>query len=166
MANNKNSPLPPGEGPGVRAASVRRNWDPYVQVALTYVRRPFSSWFGGVATVGYAVGMSMFCVADRARLPRDSAFHLMYLMYAFFYFFAFLALHMRRQFADSRAHLIPRFRRVNIAVAAVAAIVFTGLLPAAVSWSRGWHSIGFPAVMVLLFGTALWASGWNWTQGG
>jgi hypothetical protein len=38
---NHNSPLPLGEGPGVRAIGNRKTCNPYAQVALTYIHRPF-----------------------------------------------------------------------------------------------------------------------------
>ena len=135
----------------------------YVQVALTYVRRLFSSWFARLATVMFVCMLIGFSSADRTGNLKDSAF---VQIMAFFSFFILLALHMKGQFADSRAHLMPGYRRVHATIAAAAAIVFAVILPAALSWFMGWHSIGFVAAVVLLFGVVLWLavkdSKWLW----
>jgi hypothetical protein len=73
-----------------------------------------------------------------------------------FSFFIALALHMKGQFVDSRAHLTPVFRRVHAIVAALATLIVAVVLPAGLSWFMGWHGIGFVAVVMLLFGTILW----------
>ncbi len=68
MPNNNDAPLPSGEGPGARAAAGEA-LNPYVQVALTYVRRPFSSWPSAlVGTVRLRVHLDLF--ADRAEILR------------------------------------------------------------------------------------------------
>ena len=53
LATARSPSLPLGEGPGVRAIRGRKAPNPYVQVALTYVRRPFSS------SLGWAVSASI-----------------------------------------------------------------------------------------------------------
>jgi hypothetical protein len=127
--------------------------NPYAQVALTYVRRPFSTWFGWLGSVFVVCTFMAFAFADRAGGLKDSFFpQLMY----FVCFFIFLALHMKGQFVNSRAHLTPGFRRVHATVAAVAAFILAVVLPAALAWFMGWNGLGFVAVVVLLFGTALW----------
>ncbi len=72
----------------------------------------------------------------------------------FFSLFGFLAIHIKGQFADSRAHLTPGFRRVHATVAAIAALIFAVVLPAVLTCFMGWHSVGFVAVVTLLFGTS------------
>jgi hypothetical protein len=150
--HNTISPLPLGEGPGVRAARVRTVGNPYVQVALTYIRRPFSSWFGGLASVAFVGVFIAFSLLGRFGLKDSWAVQLMY----FFSLFIFLAIHMKGQFVDSRAHLTPRFRRIHATIAALAALIAAVVLPTVLSWFMGWHCIGFVAVAVLLFGTILW----------
>ena len=63
---------------------------------------------------------------------------------------------MKGQFVNSRAHLMPGYRRVHATVAAVAALIVAGVLPLALSWFMGWNCIGFVAVVTLLFGPILW----------
>jgi len=44
--------------------------------------------------------------------------------------FGLVAVHVKQQFADPRAHLMPGFRRAHIAGAAAAFVVLAILLPA------------------------------------
>ena len=137
--------------------------NPYVQVALTYIRRPISSWLARFVSAMFICMLIGFAIADRAGPLRDSAF---VQILTFYSLFALLALHMKGQFVNSRARLIPGYRRVHAAIAAVAALLAAVVLPAAISWFMGWHSLGFVAVAVLLFGTVLWLTAknarWAW----
>ncbi len=72
--------------------------------------------------------------------------------------FSILIVHVKGQFADSRAHLIPGFCRVHATVAAVAAMTFAVVLPSLLALYLGWSSIGLVAVMVLLLGAHLWGT--------
>jgi len=137
----------------VRAAGVGIASNPYVQVALTYLRRPFSSWKLGIISVFFVGTFVAFSLAGRAAGMKDPVFlHLMLL----FSLFLALALHMKGQFVDSRAPLMPGFRRVHATVAALVTLIVTVILPTGLSWFMGWHCLGFVAVVTLLFGTILW----------
>ncbi len=142
-----------GEGPGVRAGGAGMVFNPYAQVALTYLRRPLSSWPNRLMSAFFICVSITFSLADRDAILKGSAFLQLML---FFSFFLALALHMKGQFVDSRAHLTPGFRRVHATVAAVATLIAAVVLPAGLSWFMGWHSIGFVALVLLLFGTILW----------
>ena len=127
--------------------------NPYVQVALTYLRRPLASWLTAAASIAFVCIFTWFTLLGRAGILTDAwAVQFVY----FFGLFIFLAMHMKGQFVNSRAHLTPNFRRVHATVAAVTALSVAGLMPAVLSWLMGWHSLGFVAVVVLLFGTVLW----------
>jgi hypothetical protein len=69
----------------------------------------------------------------------------------FAYLYWSLAVHVREQFADSRARLTPDFCRIHIAIASVAAVLCAVLLPAAFAWLIGWRPVGFAAITLLLF---------------
>ena len=155
----------------------------YTQVALTYIRRPFSSWkmsLFSIAVCFFAVS-GLHVARHSGRLPDPASlsakdFAMMqdvqksFLEYestlmqksalmellAFAIVFAFLAIHMKGQFVDSRARLMPGFRRVHATIAGGAALLCAVLLPAALAWVLCWHPIGLVALMVLLFGTLLW----------
>ena len=75
----------------------------------------------------------------------------------FCFLFVYLTMHAKDQFANPRAHLMPGFRRVHGTIFAAAAIVFALLVPAMFSWLLGWHSLGFVAISLLLFGAILWS---------
>ena len=125
--------------------------NPYIQAALTYLRRPLASWPGRVLIVGWipAIVFASALVGRR----RDADFT--WLMIAFMFLCILSAIHMVQQFADSRAYLTPAFRHVHIAVAAVVALVIALLLPAILTWLLGFRSIGLVASAMFLFGTFL-----------
>jgi hypothetical protein len=136
--------------------------NPYVQVALTYVRRPFSSWRGWLISVVFC--FMFFPLFLPSRGWSHQAFGPSQLMPLVF-LFACLAVHAKGQFADSRARLTPGFRRVHAAVAAVAALVFAVLLPAVLAHVLGQDLIGLVAVVLLLYAAVLWVivTGTTWT---
>ena len=134
--------------------------NPYVQVALTYLRRPFSSsqgWIVSVAFVFMSIGCCpIFCSGSR----HDIAAAPLYfpLMLAMFLFGMF-AIHVKDQFANSRARLTPGFRRVHATVAAAAALLLAVLLPTMLIWLADLRSVGLVALMVFLFGaTFCWVA--------
>jgi hypothetical protein len=130
--------------------------NPYAQVALTYVRRPLSSLAGVIISFSFVMltlGLLIFLVL---RTGDAEDFHVLQLM-PFVFLFLYLTAHAKDQFADPRAHLTPRFRRVHGTIAAAAAMALAVLLPATMSWRLGWHSTGFVALTLLLLGTILWS---------
>ena len=127
--------------------------NPYVQVAMTYVRRPFSSW---PSSIMFTVLLLMLVPQLRCVvLERTGEFAIQHLMF-FLFLFVFYVLHVNEQFADARSHLMPGFRRPHATVAAVVALIFAVLLPAMFTWASGWHSIGFVAMTTLTLGCCLW----------
>ena len=68
-----------------------------------------------------------------------------------------MAIHVREQFSDSRARLIPGFARVHITVAVCAALALAVLLPAIFAWMADWSYVGFLAITVFVSSTILWA---------
>ena len=131
---------------------------PYLQVALTYVQRPFSSVGGSFLTLFIlfilTAGFFTIGMADgpNANHHEFSPLHLM----LFVILFAYWAIHSKEQFADARASLIPGFRRIHGAVASLTAIVFGIVLPAAFAPIIGWQSLAFVSITILLFGASLW----------
>jgi hypothetical protein len=138
------------------------NKNPYAQVALTYVRRPFSSGKNGLLSVG-AILLFILMVFGLGRIGHGQNFAVQQLLPLTF-LYLFLVVHAKDQCADPRARLMPGFRRVHAAIAAAAAAVCGVLLPAAIAWLLEWHSIGFVALAVALLATILWMlltmSGW------
>jgi hypothetical protein len=65
------------------------------------------------------------------------------------------ALHVKDQFANSRARLTPDFQRVHVTVAAAVALLLVVFLPAVLIWLIDLRSIGLVALMVFLLGTHL-----------
>ncbi len=129
--------------------------NPYAQVALSYLRRPFSSLHGGVMAVASIV---MLVAPFLGALDRDGIheeFRFYHLM-PYWIVFGYLAEHAKGQFADSRAHLTPGFRRVHATVAGIATLIFAMILPATLAWCLGWDLISLVALVMLLFGTILW----------
>ena len=136
--------------------------NPYVQVALTYVRRPFSLWRGGTGTVGVSL-FSVFYILIACRTGNRQYVAMPQLL-PFAFVYMCLVVHAKDQFADSRARLTPGFRRAHALAGGTAAVLWGVVLPAVVAWLLHWHSIGFVAVTALLLPTILWMllsmSGW------
>ena len=127
--------------------------NPYVQVALTYPRR----WWS------ISNSLTFFCIFFAAivsctvgRASTSIAFAIALIAFCVIGPSIALALHMRQQFADSRSHLMPGFRRVHATVATVVILIVAVLLPAAVSWLVGLRSAGLVAVVLLLLSAVLW----------
>ena len=133
----------------------------YIQVALTYFRRLFSSfWLGLVILV--ALGMIFLPVVGTPSHNRQAWQNWWLFKFNFFFegctiLFALMLIHIKEQFTDSRAHLLPDFRKAHIVVAGAVAFVVAILLPVAASLCLRLHSIGFVAFMVFWFGLICWA---------
>jgi hypothetical protein len=128
--------------------------NPCIQVALTYFRQPFSSARRSLLILSILFFLVIFFfVAGRSENHHEfSPIHL----FLFIVLFAYWAIHLKEQFADSRASLMPGFRTVHGVVAAMAAIVFGVLLPGVMAPLIGWQSLGFVSITTLLFGAILW----------
>ena len=134
----------------------------YTQVALTYVHR-VRSWArlgyliaGGISVAFVFFAMIMAALEDGPGGDHYQEFVWWYLL-PFAYLYGILAVHVRQQFANSRARLTPDFCRIHIAIAGVAVLLCAVLLPAAFAWLIGWHPAGFAAITLLLFDTVFWA---------
>jgi hypothetical protein len=128
--------------------------NPYVQVAVTYFRQPFSSVRRSFLTLGILIFLVIgFFVNGRSENHHE---FLPIHLFLFIVLFAYWAIHLKEQFTDSRASLTPGFRTVHGVVAAMAAIVIGVLLPGAMAPLIGWQSLGLVSVTTLLFGAILW----------
>jgi hypothetical protein len=137
--------------------------NPYAQVALTYIRRPFASWYTilllGVLLFFLAMMIILMCFgAGRGRSPGNDV--LPVLLCGQFplciVLFLFIVHHAKEQFSDSRAALTPDFRRVHAVVAIAAALLVAVVAPATITLVAGWRSVGLTAISVLMFGASLW----------
>jgi len=134
--------------------------NPYAQVALTYVHHARSSARIGYLIAGGISAAFVFFVMIMAALEGDgSGNHQVFfwwLLMPFAFIYGIFAVHVREQFANSRARLTPDFCRVHAAIAGVAALFCAVLLPAAFAWPIGWHPVGFAAITLLLFDAVFW----------
>jgi hypothetical protein len=128
--------------------------NPYVQVGLTYPRR----WRSITTGLSYLAVFFLVLSSCYARGSNRTPDPVLFVMIGLFTVNGFLALslHIRRQFADSRARLTPGFCRVHAAVAVAVIGIVTVLLPGAVTWLLGLRSVGLVAIAVCLFSAALW----------
>jgi hypothetical protein len=137
--------------------------NPYVQVALTYVHRAFSSLLPSIFAIGilffvaHATYAALLLSRPMGVNPDDwlrvfmSTLPVWALLPA-----GIFAMHVKDQFADSRLHLMPHFRRAHIAVAAAATLILAIVVPGLEAWSRGFHSVGTIAITVVLVGAMFW----------
>jgi hypothetical protein len=137
--------------------------NPYVQVALTYVRRPFAtsrSRLNSAMGVIFLLGGTVWFRLASAHQSRDTWFDTpaLYLALGLMWWCIGLLIHIREQFVDSRAHIMPNFRRIHGIVAAIATSLVVVLLPAALTWAAGLRSVGLVAVAVLMIGAFLFTA--------
>ena len=135
--------------------------NPYAQVALTYVRRPFGTWQGRMLCACLLFFSAIYALSTRWiwHVPNNSMASLGWLMPMFVLVgsaFFLVAAHAKEQFADSRAHLMPGFRYTHGLIGAAAALLVAVVLPAIITLVMGWQSVGLTAISVLGFGTVLW----------
>jgi hypothetical protein len=130
--------------------------NPYAQVALTYLRRPFSSSQGWAVSMGFVLMSAMCFGIFRSGGRYDIAVAPLYFPLTLaMVLFGMFAMHVKNHFADSRARLTPGFRRVHATVAAAVALLLAVLLPMMLIWLVDLRSIGLAALMVFLFGGIL-----------
>lgn len=127
--------------------------NPYLLVAYTYIKRPFSSLKQSV--------INFVILFFFAFLFFDSGFTLKHdfppvCLFPFIALSAYWAVHVKGQFADARASMTPGFRKVHIVVALITGIVFVIILPGLAAPLIGWQSLGFISVSTFLFGIILW----------
>lgn len=127
--------------------------NPYVQVALTYLRRPFSSWVLALISTFFICLLGAVSLAGRVGTLKDPVYVQLML---FLSLAIFLTIHVKGQFVDWRAHLTPRYRRAHAVVAAAAILICAAILPAILAGVLGVHPLGLAAVSVLLFGATAW----------
>jgi hypothetical protein len=130
--------------------------NPYAQVALTYVRRPFSSPQGWAVSAAFAFMSIMCCLIFRSGGRHDIAAAPLYFPLSLaMLLFGMFGIHVKDQFANSRARLTPGFHRAHAMIAAAAALLMAVLLPTMLIWLAGLRSIGLVALMVFLLGAIL-----------
>ncbi len=124
----------------------------YAQVALTYYRRLFSPFWVGLMVL-FALGMIFLSIIESPRVYQRLWNYSLYFFFfqCFTILFALVPIHIKEQFADSRAHLLPGFRKTHIVVAGVVSFIVAVLLPVAASLCLRLHSIGLVAVMACWF---------------
>ncbi len=127
--------------------------NPYFQVARTYLRRPFHSLSRSLFT-SFILVFSVI-VLLRSGLSEKHELQPIHL-FPFIALFAYWAIHVKEQFADTRASLTPVFRKIHGVVATIAAIVFVIILPGVLAPLIGLPSLGFVSISTLLFSVILW----------
>jgi hypothetical protein len=135
--------------------------NPYVQVALTYVHRA-RSWarIGYLIAAGISVAFVFFVMIMAALEGEGRGNHQVFFWWQlmpFAFIYGIVVVHVREQFANSRARLTPDFCRVHAVIAGAAAVLCAVLLPAAFASVIGWSPVGFAAVTLLLFAAVFWA---------
>ena len=173
---NNISPLPLGEGPGVRAAGNHRRANPYVQVALTYIRRPFSSGIGRfwIVLILILFGTGLFEnifsrhqvqisnttlltpeVFNQLKESSPPEHNLISFMNGLLFISIFAVMHLRDLFANTSNHLLPQYRRAYATIAFAAVLFLVVILPLIISWATGIHSLVLIAFTTFFLGVFL-----------
>ena len=161
MGSTLISPLPrAGERPGARAVGLISGWNPYIQVALTYVRQPVALGMNFLNLV--IVGWFLLSAGRDKPGAFFAVAHLIGVM-AIVSMLLMLVNQLNEQFTGPRVNLMPGFRRVHVTVAVSVAILFTVLLPASFSLVTGLSPVGGVSIMVFLYGMVFWSVLW-WRQ--
>ncbi len=129
--------------------------NPYRQVALTYVRRPFHSLKQFLFVLGFLFYVVLFFFIDKGSQGYQALKPFQLIILIFFY--SYWAIHMKEQFANSRASLMPGFRKVHGIVASAMALFLGVLLPGLMALSIGWQSFGFISITTVMFGAMIWS---------
>jgi hypothetical protein len=128
--------------------------NPYVQVLMTYVRRPFSTVQAWLMTFTALLALApMFISIGFAHEPPLISFFL-----PLAYVLGYLALHIKEQFSTPLAQSLPSYRRVHLVVAAILVVFFAILLPMGIASICGASPLGISAVVLACFSLLLWAS--------
>jgi hypothetical protein len=122
--------------------------NPYFQVARTYLPVKLSHRISGILVLVALFFFVSFVSGKHKFLP--------FQLFLFTAWFSNWAIHVREQFADSRASLTPGFRKVHGVVATIVAFVFVILLPGAIALLIGWQPLGLVSITTFLFGIILW----------
>jgi hypothetical protein len=128
-------------------------------VALTYLRRPFSSignYIRSVVLLGVAV---LFFWVSTLPGPGEKAGPMFFFgfMLVSVFVYATLAVHIREQFDNPRALLFPNFRWAHLTIACIMMIMSTVVLMAVLNFRIGQFSIGMAAVLVCWFSLIFWS---------
>lgn len=137
--------------------------NPYAQVALTYVRRAFSSLLSSIIAIivlgliGHAIYSALLISRPLGESPDDRIrVFISTLSMGVPLLAGIFAMHVKEQFAGSRSHLMPHFRRAHIVIAAAVTLILAVAAPGLEAWSMGLHSIGTVAITVVLVGATFW----------
>jgi hypothetical protein len=127
----------------------------YGVVARTYLRWPLAS--------ALVVLLLPVCLAV-AGVQNDVSEMLAYSYLTLSIFGWSLGTHVKEQFANSRASLLPGFRGPHLAMAAALAVPVIALATATICYVQGTALLGTAAVVLALFTAALWWAYWpTWT---
>ena len=138
--------------------------NPYVQVALTYLRRPLASALTGIFVLS-SIGIYAYCVCGLLRFdsthswlrsPDADADTLMMPLVASTWLAGLLAMHFKDQFTESRSRLTPYFHGVHLTVAATVTFALAVAAPLLVVWLADIRSVGLAALTATLVGMVFW----------
>jgi len=138
-----------------RAALNWKRYNPYAQVALTYLRRSLSSWQSIVMMLTWLSLTAILALILNVRDPSDSGAVpslLLPIVLCGAFLSGYLAYHISEQLVGLQSRLLPNFRRVHLVVACVAVSLMVIALPALLSILLRLHSVGLVAISLLSFG--------------
>jgi hypothetical protein len=132
---------------------------PYTQVALTYLRRPFVCALTYLEVCGALCAVvlpfvSLTCDPHEASWNPETEFASFPILFfgGMTVLFGMAAVHVKQQFADPRARLMPGFRRAHIAGAIAVFLILAVVLPISAASLAGLSCLGLTAVEVLWYG--------------
>jgi hypothetical protein len=133
--------------------------NPYVQVALTYLRRPFSSLLVLLRSVMFLALAAFFLwISSSLPMPEKAGgtFYFGFVLIGLFLYIG-SAIHIREQFDNHRASLFPSFMRPHLTIAGIVVTLSTIFLLKILVFRIGLFSIGPAAVLVVWFSLIFWS---------
>jgi len=123
----------------------------YAQVALTYVRRPCAAPQFLLIGLGSLAGFGLVMLGNF----KNSIAVVVGIVWILA---TFAAVHLKQQFADARAHLLPRYRPVHALVAAAVLLTLAGVFPGFCAWLWNLPLAGVLVLTVSFLALALWGT--------
>jgi hypothetical protein len=157
--------------------------NPHVQVALTYIRRTarivaaLACIAVGLLVILWIAMFVAFSCGGKIELSLDivsipaialltaasSALHSVRMSLVLVLILSLAAAgHLREQFANPRARMLPGFARVHIAVGAAVVLCVAVFIPALLAWLADCDRFAFLAIAVFISGAVLWAGSFRW----
>ena len=135
----------------------RRN--PYIEIALTYLRRKMFWLAAGLyapVLAGLVCTLSGVAVIGFSPPAKGRSISLVVVLFGVAYFAGSIGVHVKQQIANARSALAPHHRYRHLVVAGVLLLITGFAVPLTWSWALGLSLLGTAAFMATFVALVLW----------